>query len=92
MAGATEELWSTQQLAASSEAEEVLKRYWISLLQYVYINWETEKLHMLPAKNVPDCQLYLQMIFCRSIYHLYTEEVDKTSTTHKLGLAWVSFN
>lgn len=44
---------------SSSDTQEVLNRYWGSLLQYVYIIWGTEKLHMLPARTPPDCQLYL---------------------------------
>lgn len=80
VAGAAEEIRSTWQLAAKSKAEEVLKRFWGSLLQYVYIIWETEKLHMLPARTLPDCQLYLQMMCCRSIYHLRPKEADKITT------------
>lgn len=80
MAGAAEEMGPTWQLAAKSEAEEVLMRFWDSLLQHVYIIWETEKLHMLPARTLPDCQLYLEIICCRNIYHLQSKEADKIST------------
>lgn len=80
MAGATEEKESTKQLEVTVRQKKFRKDFEL-VFWYVYISWEIEKIHMLPAGTLPDCQLYLQMISCRSIYSVESEEVHKISTT-----------